>query len=122
MAVRLPYWSRDPFSHLTLEEKRRIKYAEREASERLKRVHPNGEFALRIPKKLPGRIYEPESMTTRRVGRVYMDPHPSKMETPKMNVIYRGRGRTLRLERELQEGLKLTNNFPYETEDILRLE
>ena len=25
MALKLPYWSRDPFSHLTQDEKRRIK-------------------------------------------------------------------------------------------------
>ena len=102
MPVKLPYWSRDPFSHLTDEEKRKIKYIERESSERMKKVHPNGELALRVPKKLPGRIYEPESMTIRKDGRVYMDPHPEKMKPPKMNVIYRGRGRTWRLEREAQ--------------------
>ena len=103
MPEKLPYWSRDPFSHLTPEEKRNIKYIERASSDRMKRFHPNGEFALRIPKKIPGRIYEPESMTTRRLGRKYMEPHPQKMKSPKMHAIYRGRGRLLRLEREQQE-------------------
>ena len=107
MPEKLPYWSRDPFSHLTKEEKRRIKYAERASADRMRRIHPNGEFALRVPKKLPGRIYEPESMTVRRPGRIYMEPHPSKMKSPKMNAIYRGRGRVLRLEREEQDWLKL---------------
>ena len=105
MSVKLPYWSRDPFSHLSSAEKKRIKYAERDASERLRLIHPNGEFALRIPPKIPGRFYEPESMTTRRKGRVYMDPNPVKMKEPeKVHRVYRGRGRTLRMERENQDG------------------
>ena len=103
MAVKLPYWSRDPFSHLSGDEKKRIKYAERESSERMKRIHPNGEFAIHVPKRIPGRFHEPESMTTRRVGRIYMEPHPDKMKPPKMHAIYRGRGRILRMERENQD-------------------
>ena len=103
MPVKLPYWSRDPFSHLSEEEKRNIKYIERASADRMRRIHPNGEFAMRVPKKIPGRFYEPESMTIRRPGRVYMEPHPTKMKPPKANAIYRGRGRTWRLEREEQE-------------------
>ena len=103
MAVKLPYWSRDPFSHLSKDENRRIKYVERDSSERLKGIHPNGELAMRVPRKIPGRFYEPESMTVRKKGRVYMDPIPDKMVQPKMNAIYRGRGRLLRLEREREE-------------------
>ena len=103
--VKQPYWSRDPFSHLSKDEKRVIKYFERESSEKLKMLHPNGELALRIPPKIPGRFYEPESMTIRRPGRVYMEPNPHKMKgsPSKMHPVYRGRGRTLRIRRE-EEG------------------
>ena len=104
MPVKLPYWSRDPFFHLSKDEKRRIRYVERTASERLRSIHPNGEMALKIPPKIPGRYTEPESMTIRRKGRIYMDPHPMKMKEPeKIHPIYRGRGRFLRFERERQE-------------------
>ena len=44
-------------------------------------------------------MVEPESMTVRRKGRVYMIPKPT-MEQPK---IYRGRGRNLRIERERKD-------------------
>lgn len=98
--VKLPYWSRDPFSHLSKEEKRRIKYIERGADEKLKAKNRNGNFALGIPQKLHGRIREPESMTIRKKGRIYMDPHPVKMKEPK---IWRGRGRTMRLERDQED-------------------
>ena len=104
MPIKLPYWSRDPFSHLSKEEKRRIRYIERESSERMRRVHPNGELALSVPPKIPGRFYEPESMTTRRKGRKYLDHIPEKMKEPeKVGPVYRGRGRILRLERNLEE-------------------
>ena len=101
--VKLPYWSRDPFGHMSDEEKRRIKYLERAADEERKKLNRNGNFALGIPPKLRGRIREPESMTTRRKGRVYMDPHPVKMKEPN---IWRGRGRTMRLERDQEDRTK----------------
>ena len=111
MPVKQPYWSRDPFSHLSKEEKLRIKYIERESAEKLKAIHPNGELALRIPPKIRGRFYEPESMTIRRKGRVYMDPNPVKMKEPeKIHPIYRGRGRTIRLERD-REALFLNPRY-----------
>ena len=120
MPAKLPYWSKDPFSHLSKEEKRRIRYFERESSERMRRIHPNGEFALRIPPKIPGRFYEPESMTVRRQGRRYMEPHPVKMKEPeKMHRIYRGRGRILRLERENQENLTKTSRLEFSCYGIL---
>ena len=102
--VQLPNWTYDPFSHLSKDEKRRIRYIERDADEKMKQIHPNGGFMLKVPKKLPGRFTEPESMTIRRKGRVYMEPHPVKMKEPK---IWRGRGRTWRererVEREREE-------------------
>ena len=110
MPIKLPYWSRDPFSHLTMDEKRIIKYTERLASQRLKDVHPNGELALRVPPKIPGKFYEPESMTVRKPGRKYMDPIPGKMKEPeKVHPIYRGRGRTWRLERDEQAGFYISS-------------
>ena len=106
MAVKLPYWSRDPFSHLSKEQKRLIRYAERESSDRMRGIHPNGDLALGIPPKIPGRFYEPESMTVRRKGRIYMEPNPVKMKEPeKVHPVYRGRGRLIRLEREAQDGI-----------------
>ena len=95
--VKLPYWSHDPFAHLSKDQKNEIKYAEREVDDRMKSIHPNGTFLLNIPPPLPGRMIEPESMTVRKKGRKYMDPHPVKMKTPRL---YRGRGRTWRLEAE----------------------
>ena len=101
--VKQPYWSRDPFSNLSKDEKRRIKYVERYSSERMKIIHPNGELALGVPPRIPGRFVEPESMTRRRKGRIYMKPIPGKMKEPKkMGAIYRGRGRVRRLERDEQ--------------------
>ena len=118
MSAKLPYWSRDPFSHLSKDEKRRIRYVEKDSSERLRGIHPNGELALRIPPKIPGRFYEPESMTIRRKGRTYMDPIPGKMSQPeKMHPVYRGRGRLLRFEREREDGL--TNI--YDARDLVTL-
>ena len=99
MRTQLPNWTRDPFSHLSREEKRRIRYMEKESDDKLREAHPNGPFALKVPLKLAGRMREPESMTTRRKNRVYMDPKPT-MDPPK---IYRGRGRSMRLERERKE-------------------
>lgn len=102
--VKQPYWSRDPFSHLSKDEKRKIKYIERFSSERMKIIHPNGELALRVPPKLPGRFVEPESMTYRRKGRQYMNPIPGKMKEPEnLGAIYRGRGRVRRLERDSED-------------------
>ena len=106
--VKQPYWSRDPFSHLFKDQKKKIKYIERYSSERMKIIHPNGELAMGIPPKIIGRFVEPESMTQRRKGRVYMDPIPSKMKEPeKIGAIYRGRGRVRRLERDQEEQFKL---------------
>ena len=69
----------------------------------MKESHPNGNFMLRIPKKLPGRMVEPESMTIRNKNRrPYLEPHPIKMEKPKI-CEYRGRGRSWRVEREREE-------------------
>ena len=96
MSTQLPNWIRDPFQHLSRQEKRRIRRLEKESDDKLREAHPNGSFALKVPLKLPGRMREPESMTIRRKNRVYMDPKPT-MDPPRM---YRGRGRTMRLERE----------------------
>ena len=98
--TKLPNWQRDPFAHLSKAEKRIIKEIEKSASQRLRSEHPNGEFALKVPLRLPGKMVEPESMTVRRKNRKYMEPHPVKMKNP---VIYRGKGRIRRLEREREE-------------------
>ena len=97
--IKLPYWSRDPFAHLTEDEKTIIRYAEREVDNKMLALHPNGAFCLGVPPPLPGRFIEPESMTVRKVGRKYLEPHPTKMTEPR---IYRGRGRRWRLEAERQ--------------------
>lgn len=108
--VKLPNWSNDPFGHMTKDEKRRIKYLEREADEKLKSKNRNGTFCLRVPLKLPGRMVEPESMTIRRKGRQYMDPHPEKMKEPKL---WRGRGRVWRLERDREGRHNMFYNLDY---------
>ena len=99
MRTKMPNWNCDPFYYLSSAERKRYKRLERESDEKLREAHPNGTFALKVPRRIPGRMVEPESMTIRRKGRVYMDPKPS-MEPPK---IFRGRGRTMRLERERKE-------------------
>lgn len=106
--TKLPNWRRDPFAHLSKAEKRIIKEIEKSSSQRLRSEHPNGEFALKVPLRIPGRMVEPESMTIRRKNRQYMEPHPVKMKEP---VIYRGKGRVRRLEREREEKGLLTNNI-----------
>ena len=106
MPIRLPNWTRDPFAHLSRAEKKRIRHLEKESDDSLREAHPNGPFALKVPLKLPGRMREPESMTTRRKNRTYMDPKPT-MDQPR---IYRGRGRSLRLERERKGRMILYRN------------
>ena len=66
----------------------------------MKKAHPNGNFMLRVPLKIPGRMVEPESMTIRKKNRNYLKPHPIKMKEP---TLYRGRGRSWRVEREREE-------------------
>ena len=103
MPVKLPNWKIDPFQKLTRTQKRELKEAAKGFNERLVRKNPNGTFCLGIPFKLKGRFEEPESMTVRRRKlKNYLVPM-SKMEPPKL---YRGRGRTRRLEREREDRFK----------------
>ena len=99
-------WSVDPFSDLSKEDKKAYRYILRKSDEKLRAVHPNGPLALRIPPRIRGRLVEPESMTHRKKKLdEYMAPHPSKMKEPKVGTIYRGRGRTLRLQREREDSI-----------------
>ena len=109
MRAQLPNWNRDPFHHLSNSEKRQIRRLEKESDDKLREANPNGPFALKVPLKLPGRMREPESMTIRRKNRKYMDPKPT-MDQPK---IYRGRGRSMRLERERKELGIISLNISY---------
>ena len=100
MRAKLPDWKIDPFHKLNRQEKKVLKEAAKGFNERLVQKNPNGTFCLGVPLKLKGRFEEPESMTVRRRKlRDYLVPM-SKMEPPKL---YRGRGRTRRLERERED-------------------
>ena len=106
MRTKLPNWNRDPFHTIPKKEKKLWKEILKGAHEELRDKCANGIFSLSVPKRLPGRMVEPESMTRKRRGRKsekkYMDPAP-KMEPPK---IWRGRGRTWRLDREVNSKIR----------------
>ena len=78
---------------------------EREAREKLKEFSRNQTFALGIPRKLRNRMREPESMTIRKAKRNYLQPSPL-MEEPKLSRIYRGRGRSLRIQRDAEDSFR----------------
>ena len=87
------------FPNMTKSKKKTYIQIERDARERLKNYSRNCTFLLGIPPKLRNRMREPESMTTRKKNRTYLQPSPL-MESPR---VYRGRGRSRRLQRD-QEG------------------
>ena len=94
---------RDPFRKFSAERKERYRIIEREARQKLKETSRNETFNLNIPPPLSDGFDEPESMTTRKVGRNYLVRHP-KMKSPVVRE-YRGRGRSRRMERDSQEWL-----------------
>ena len=90
---------RDPFSEMSPDEKKRYQDVERSARRKMRKVSKNETFNIGVPKEtMPVTMREPESMTTRTTGKKYLIRHP-KMKAP----VYRGRGRTLRLERDAKD-------------------
>ena len=88
------------FPKMTSKRKKEIIEIERDARETLKSYSRNQTFLINIPPKLRGKMREPESMTIRKRNRNYLVPHP-KMAEP--NIIFRGRGRSRRVLRDLEE-------------------
>ena len=108
MRTKLPNWNRDPFHKLSKKDKKFWKELLKDSDNELRDKNGNGPFSLGVPKRLSGRMVEPESMTRQRrkrnCPRLYMEPSP-KMEPPR---IYRGRGRVMRLNRDRDVSFKDT--------------
>ena len=90
---------RDPFSEMSPAEKKQYEDVERKARKKMRKVSRNEAFNIGIPREsMPITMKEPESMTTRTAGKTYL-VRQSDMKAP----IYRGRGRSMRMERDLKD-------------------
>ena len=91
---------RDPFSGMSPAEKQRYTDVERRARRKMRKASDRNEtFNIGVPREaIPVRMREPESMTTRTAGKQYLVRQPD-MKAP----VYRGRGRSMRLERDAKD-------------------
>ena len=90
---------RDPFDGMSPAEKKRYEDVEKRARQKMRKVSRNEAFNIGIPREsMPLKMREPESMTTRTAGKQYLVRQPD-MKAP----VYRGRGRSMRLERDAKD-------------------
>ena len=90
------------FPNLSSSEVKAYRDIEREAREKLKIHSRNKTFALNIPAKLRLQMREPESMTKRKRNRNYLQRQDTM---PPPTVLYRGRGRSMRILRDAEDCL-----------------
>ena len=93
---------RDPFQDMSPAERQRYIDVERKARRKMRKVSKNETFNIGVPREsMPVTMKEPESMTTRSARNNYL-VRQSDMKAP----VYRGRGRSMRLERDAKDRIK----------------